>query len=114
MIPSSEDVFEDDFIIQQDLASPHTSVLTKNWFRQSNIQVLPWPPNSPDINPIENLWGIMKKKLKENSPSSKTALVARIKSIWANIDRNVCKHLVYSMQDRLYAVIKAKGDATKY
>ena len=56
----------------------------------------------------------MKKKLQENPPSSKTELVALIQSIWANIDRNVCKHLVYSMQDRLYAVIKAKGDATKY
>ena len=58
--------------------------------------------------------GYNEKKLQENPPSSKTKLVAFIKSIWANIDGNVCKHLVYSMQDRLYAVIKAKGDATKY
>ncbi len=40
--------------------------------------------------------------------------MARIKSIWANTDRNVCKHPVYSKQDRLYAVIKAKEDAIKY
>lgn len=99
MIPSSEDLFEDDFIFQQDVAPPHISVSTKNWFRQRNIQVLPWPPNSPDINPLENLWRIMKKKLQENPPASKTELVARIKSVWANIDKNVCKHLVYSMQD---------------
>ncbi len=56
----------------------------------------------------------MKKKPQENPRSSKTELVARIKSIWANINRNVCKHPVYSMQYRLYAVNKAKEDATKY
>ncbi len=69
MIPSSEDLFEDVFIFQQDLAWPHTSVSTKNWFRQRNIKVFPWPPNSPDTNPIENLWGIMKKNLKKESSS---------------------------------------------
>ncbi len=93
MIPSSEDLFEDDFIFQQNLASPHTSVSTKNWFCQRSIKVLPWPPNSPAHR---ILMGYNEEKTKKNPPSSKTELVARIKSIWTNIDRNVCKHLVYT------------------
>lgn len=56
---------------------------------------------------------IMKTNVLENPPSNKTELVACIKSIKANIDKNACKHCVYSMQDRFFIVIKANRNATK-
>ena len=71
MIPSAEDLCDDDFLFQQDLASCHTSKSTTKWLKEKDITVLPWLANSPDLNPIENLWGIMKKRLQEVAPTDK-------------------------------------------
>ncbi len=56
-------LFKDaDFIFQQDLAPAHTAKITKSWLNDHGVGVLDWPPNSPDLNPIEDIWGIVKRK----------------------------------------------------
>jgi len=50
-------------IFQQDGAPAHTANIVKNWFRDNSIQLLEWPGNSPNLNPIENLWELMKRRL---------------------------------------------------
>ena len=80
-----------------------------------NIQQLDWPGNSPDLNPIENLWAILKKKIAQKRPSSQSELHYWIRHIWAQeIQPAVCRRLVLSMPDRIRAVLKAKGWPTKY
>ena len=51
---------------QQDNAPIHSSRVTKAWFQVQRINVLEWPPNSPDLNPMENLWGIMAQEVYKN------------------------------------------------
>ncbi len=56
--------YEDaDFIFQQDLAPAHTAKDTKSCFNDHAVTVLDWSANSPDLNPIECLWGIVKRKM---------------------------------------------------
>ncbi len=103
-----------DFIFQQDLAPAHTAKGTKSWFNDHGVTVLDWPANSPDLNPIENLWGIVKRKMRDTRPNNADELKATVKETWASIPPQQCHKLTTSMPRRIEAVIKAKGAPTKY
>ncbi len=68
MLPSADQLFKDaDFIFQQDLAPAHTAKSTNSWLNDHGVSVLDWPANSPDLNPIDNLWGIVKRKIRNET-----------------------------------------------
>ncbi len=110
MLPSAEQLFKDaDFIFQQDLAPAHTAKGTKSWLNYHGVGVLDWPANSPDLNPIENLWGIVKRKMINKRPKNADELKATVKETWASIPPQQCHKLITSMPRQIEAVIKAKG-----
>ncbi len=112
MLPSADQLFKDaDFIFQQDLAPAHTAKNTKSWL---NVGVLDCSANSPDLNPIDNLWGIVKRKMRNKRPKNADELKATVKETWASIPPQQCHKLITSMPRRIEAVIKAKGAPTKY
>ncbi len=115
MLPSADKLYGDaDFIFQQDLAPAHTAKGTKSWFNDHGVTVLDWPANSPDLNPIENLSGIVKRKMRDTRPNNADDLKATVKETWASIPPQQCHKLITSMPRRIEAVIKAKGAPTKY
>ncbi len=86
MLPSANKLYGDaDFIFQQDLAPAHTAKGTKSWFNDHAVGVLDWPANSPDLNPRENLWGIVKRNMRNNRLNNADDLKATIKATWASL-----------------------------
>jgi transposase len=100
----------------QDNASCHKSKLVMDFLAQNNVKVLPWPPQSPDLNPIENLWAIVKQKRvkKFGFPTTKVELIDQIFSVWNDINVELCETLSDSVVRRLDACLKANGMSTKY
>lgn len=102
-------------IFMQDGAPCHTSKETKQWLSDCAVEYIQdWPGNSPDLNPIENLWSCMKNQLREKDTSSLAKLKAAVQSIWDNLSNDLLRKLVDSWPNRLKEVIKRKGNTTKY
>ena len=81
-----------------------------NWFQTKNVREQKWPGNFPDLNLIENLWTLIKKKVSTLNPTTLDELKRTIKEIWSkDIDQNVCKNLTIAMSSRIQKVIKNKG-----
>ncbi len=115
LLPSADQIFKDaDFIFQQDLAPVHTAKSTKSWLNDHGVGVHDWPANSPDLNPIQNLWGIVKRKIMKKRPKNADELKATVNETWASTPPQQCHKLITSMPRRIEAVIKAKGAPTKY
>ena len=103
-----------DFTFQQDNDLKHCATKTKEWSAENNVEVLEWPAQSPDLNPIEYLWEILDRKIGDQSFSKKDNLKVAIEEAWEKIQPEETKSLVKSMPRRLEAVIQAKGGQTKY
>lgn len=102
-------------IFQQDSAPCHVSKRSIQWFGNNNIELLTWPGNSPDLNPIENLWMIVKKQLSGKQFSNMASFRHEITTIWCReVSKEVCEQLAGSMPRRISEVMKNKGNATKY
>ncbi|KAL7279386.1 hypothetical protein ACG7TL_007227 [Trametes sanguinea] len=81
------------------------------WFKKHDIVLLEWPANSPDLNPIENLWGYIKEKLNTypDYPAGMLELWERVEKEWEAIGVEYCRALVEGMPKRMAQVIRKKG-----
>ncbi len=103
---------------QQDNAPCHKAQLISDWFLEhdSEFTLLKWPPQSPDLNPIEHLWDVVEWEIHimDVQPTNLQQLCEALMSIWTKISEECFQHLVKSMPQRIKAVLKAKVFPTRY
>ena len=104
-------------VFMQDGAPCHTARSIMAWLAASKVPVLEWVGNSPDCNPIENMWKGLKKEVhKLGAAKNLDELTNKIKKAWKNLGKNkrLLSNLTYSMTSRINEVIAANGDVTRY
>jgi len=105
------------FYFQQDGAPAHRANTTIDFLAQHSITVIPqedWPPYSPDLSPIENLWGIMADKVRACAPSTQAELHTIVFDEWNAILPELCEKLINSIPTRLQICIDCHGGYTDY
>jgi transposase len=100
--------------LQQDNEPKHTSRLAKAFLQENAPEVMDWPSNSPDLNPIENLWCIVKRNVEKRLPKNCDDLAQFMVEEWDSISDTVLTNLVNSMKERCNLVIDKKGERIPY
>ena len=116
LLPHAHTLGGQNWIFQQDNAPCHASKSTKKWLLEHNIVTLDWPSISPDLNPMENLWGVIVRKIYQNRKqfNSVESLKATITKSWDELNGEVLQHLINSMKNRMFELIKSKGESINY
>uniref|UniRef100_A0A0A1XKX3 Transposable element Tc1 transposase n=1 Tax=Zeugodacus cucurbitae TaxID=28588 RepID=A0A0A1XKX3_ZEUCU len=107
---------ENRIIFQQDNDPKHSSKLVQNWLKSQSFSTMRWPAQSPDMNPIENLWSYLKRQLANypNPPKGMQELWERVEDEWYSISPDFVQKLYESMPRRLNSLKKVKGLWTDY
>lgn len=102
-------------VFQQDGAPAHTAKSITTWLTDCGVPFIKdWPGNSSDLNPIENLWHIIKQHLRGRDVSTIPKLEAAIHDAWIDIPSTHLHNLAAPLPRCLKAVLKSKGHPTKY
>lgn len=103
-------------ILMEDGAPVHRSNAPKHWREQMNLKKMVWPAQSPDMNPIENLWMQMKDKVSRKHAASMTVaeLTKNIKDAWTEITIEDIDTLIMSMPARVNELVKQRGGSTRW
>ncbi len=112
--PNASELIGRRFTLQMDNDPKHTAKATKEFLKGKKWTVMQWPSQSPDLNPIEHAFHLLKTKLMGKCPKNKQELKTVAVEAWQSITRDETQRLVMSMRSRLQAVIDCKGFATKY
>ena len=100
--------------LMHDNARPHTARLTTNYLQANNVQVIPWPAMTPDMNPIEHVWAELKRRLSFVTLNDRQQLRAFLQREWAALAPRYLNKLIRSMVRRCRALVNANGGHTRY
>ena len=86
----------------------------KGFFSQNNIHVIKWPSNNPDLNPIDNMWKIIKTNVEKRMPKDIGELKQFMIEEQDKIPQDVIQNLIRSMKNRCKLVLQKNGDRISY
>lgn len=109
-------VRENDVVLQQDNARPHVARLAMDYLTTNNVEVMNWPPYSPDLNPIEHMWDNLDRRIRkrQNPPSNHQQLRQALLEEWENVTIPQVNRLITSMTKRVRSALAADGGHTRY
>lgn len=111
MLPIYISIKNTRLVFQMDNDPKHKSKSTQNFLASNSIKVLSWPSQSPDLNPMENVWADLKRRVELRNPKNEQELRGAIEKEWQNVNT---ENLVESMKRRLKECIDANGGHTSY
>jgi transposase len=114
LLPSAEELFQGDWLLQEDNDPKHKSKVATKWREENGVDRMEWPSQSPDLNCIEHVWRLLKLKVGARKPGDSIQLARVIKQEWRKLPTELAVNLVGSMGTRLEACINAEGDYTMY
>lgn len=106
---SGDTLIGESFILQQDNAPCHKARLITDFLRDTGVNTLDWPPQSPDLNIIENVWSYIKGKRSPCLTRTREETINEIEGLWKDISLETIQNLVKSIPRRLQSVIEVKG-----
>jgi transposase len=103
-------------IFQHDNAPIHKAKIVQKWFLEQPFTILEWPAQSPDLNPIEHVWAILKHRLNSypTPPVGLLQLWERVEETYKTITIEQCERLYATMPDRIAVVLAARGKWTRF
>jgi transposase len=101
-------------ILMEDGASIHSAHITKAYHAYFGVNQMKWPANSPDLNPIENVWRLLKYRVGRRFPKTDTEVRQYIEEEWAKLTIEDYEKYIKEMPQRVQAVIDARGGHTKW
>ena len=114
MLPYAAESMAPEWKVQHDNDPKHTSRVVKDFLRSENINVIDWPAQSLDLNPIENLWEDVDRSINRDRCSNLDLLWEQVQKAWYATPVEVCKKLVNSMDRRCADVLRNNGFPSKY
>lgn len=118
LLPSAELAFGHDdhaqWYLLHDNDKKFTSILVRDYLHNNGVTCLEFPPYSPDLNPIENLWGAIARACEQHQCATMEELQEVVSEEWNKVDHELMRTLAHSMPARCQAVINANGWHTKY
>ena len=114
LLETANALYPDGWKLQEDNSSVHKSKLSESYKKSVMIRNIDWPANSPDLNPIENLWAILKKRIQNKAPKDIKELEKLIETEWQTFDQEFLANFINSMKRRCQMVIASDGKKINY
>jgi hypothetical protein len=117
LLPSARNFFGENnhsWKLQEDNDPKHMSEKAQKWREENQVKRISWPSQSPDLNPMENVWAVLKANVGNYKPTSIKDLIRIIKREWKKLGREFAENLVLSMKNRISLILSNKGDHILY
>lgn len=109
IVPEGRRLIGPDFVLQQDNAPIHRAKLVDQYLEENQIDHLKWPPQSPDLSPIENMWALLKMRIEEKRPQSIAQIKEYVVDTWNEITPEECRRVTLTFPSRLATMSHRNG-----